>query len=494
MKLFSKKKQETTGEETESFTPKKKKGYVKFIVLGVIALAIGAYIFSSIKAKNAPMPVTTQAVGKGDVEVIVSISGNVASDETKSYYASVQAPIETLELSKGDRVKKGDVLFQYDEADLEKTKKQAELNLQQANGNYSGSIEKNNKATDVLEGNSIHDINNRLDAITQEVDALNDKITEKTARMNQTLTDLQKVSADVNENGYLDTYDAAHKNDAPEERTTEDGDRQMALEIQDAIADVQYAIQNDPEIQEWNRQITALNEEKQDLSEQSSAEMGALTSGEKSALAAQRELTELETTDAIEDIDAAVGGVKADFSGVVTELTVDKGATVTPGTKIMTIESTDDVRVDIQISKSDLSKVKEGQKVDVTIGGNTYEGEVTHISGTAVNNASGVPVVDAKIKIKNPDSGIILGVEAGNKIHTDKAEGVIVVPYEYIGTDSEGDYVFVIENGLLVRRPVTIGLSTSTDAEITEGLTEGETIVTTDPSTLIEGTKVIEAN
>ena len=105
MKLFGKKNQETTGEETESFAPKKKKGYVKFIVLGVIALAIGAYIFTTIKAKNAPMPVTTQAVGKGDVEVIVSISGNVASDETKSYYAGVQAPIETLDLSKGDRVK-----------------------------------------------------------------------------------------------------------------------------------------------------------------------------------------------------------------------------------------------------------------------------------------------------------------------------------------------------------------------------------------------------
>ncbi|WP_026529080.1 efflux RND transporter periplasmic adaptor subunit [Butyrivibrio sp. VCD2006] len=495
MELFKKKKQElATGEETDSYTPKKKKGYIKFIILGVIVLAIGGYVYSTIKAKNAPMPVTTQAVGKGSVEVIVSISGNVASDETKTYYAGIQAPIEKLELSQGDRVEKGELLYQYDETELEKMKKQAELSLQQANGNYSGSIEKNNKATDVLEGRSIHDINNRLDAITAEIDALNDKINEKTSRMNQTLTDLQKVSADVNENGYMDSYDAAHKNDAPEERTTEEGGRQMALEIQDAIADVQYAISNDEEIKEWNRQITALNEEKQDLGEQSSAEMSALTSGEKSALLAQKELTELESNDTIQDIDEAMGGVKADFAGVVTELAADKGATVAPGTKIMTIQSTDDVRVDIQISKSDLGKVKVGQLVDVTISGNTYEGEVTHISGTAVNNSSGVPVVDAKIKIKNPDSGIILGVEAGNKIHTDKAEGVIVVPYEYIGTDSEGDYVFVIENGLLVRRPVTIGLSTSTDAEITEGLKDGEVIVTNDPATLTEGTKVIEAN
>lgn len=182
--------------------------------------------------------------------------------------------------------------------------------------------------------------------------------------------------------------------------------------------------------------------------------------------------------------------MKADFSGVITELDASEGATVAPGTKIMTIESTDDVRVDIQISKSDLSKIKVGQKVDVTVNGKEYEGEVTQIAGTAKNNASGVPVVDGKIKIKNPDDGIILGVEAGNKIHTDKAEGVVVLPYEYIGTDADGDFVFVIENGILTRKPVTLGLTTSTDAEIKEGLSEGDTIVTTDPTTLIEGTKV----
>ncbi|SDB03544.1 efflux RND transporter periplasmic adaptor subunit [Butyrivibrio sp. INlla16] len=479
-------------EDAPSYTPGKKKGFVKFIVLGLIVLIVGWVVFNNIKAKNAPTPVTTATVGKGDIEVIVSISGNVASDETKSYYAKLQAPIGTLSLSEGDRVNKGDVIYTYDEAELEKTKKQAELNLQQANGSYSGSIEKNNKATDVLEGRSIHDINNRLDEITSEIDAINDKITEKTSRMNQTLTDLQKVSQDVDQNRVSDSYDAALKNEGPNERRTEDGESQMALEIQDAISDVQYALSNDPEIQEWNRQITALNEEKQDLSEQSSAEMSALTSGEKSSLAAQRELAELESTNTITDIEEAEGGIKADFSGVVTEIGANEGSTVAPGTKIMTIESTDDVRVDIQISKSDLSKIKKGQKVDVTINGNDYEGEVTQVSGTAKNNASGVPVVDGKIKLKNPDDSIILGVEATNKIHTEKAEGVLVLPYEYIGTDSEGDFVFVIDNGILKRQPVTLGLTTSTDAEIKEGVSEGDTIVTTDPTTLVEGTKVIE--
>ncbi|WP_044913575.1 efflux RND transporter periplasmic adaptor subunit [Butyrivibrio sp. WCE2006] len=477
-----------------TYKPKKKKGYIKFIVLALVVALIAFIVYSNIKTSNAPTPVTTQNVTKGDIEVIVSISGNVASDESKTYFAKLSAPIGINGLSEGDRVNKGDVIYSYDEAELEKSKKKAELSLQQANGSYNGSLEKNKKATDVLEGNSIHDINNRLDEITHQIDDINNKITEKTARMNQTLTDLQKVSQDVDQNRVSDGYDAALKNDAPNERRTEDGESQMALEIADAISDVQYALQNDPEIREWNKQITALNEEKADLSEQASAEMSALTSGEKSSLAAQRELTELESTSAIADIEEAVGGIKADFSGVITELTATEGATVAPGTKVMTIESTDDVRVDIQISKSDLSKIKTGQKVDITVNGKAYEGEVKQISGTARNNASGVPVVDAKIKINNPDSDIILGVEAGNKIHTDKATGVIVVPYEYIGTDSEGDFVFEIENGELVRKGVTLGLSTTTEAEITEGLNEGDIIVTTDPTTLTAGTRVVENN
>ena len=485
MSPFFKKKEQ--GENASNGA--KKKGIKKYLIIGAAGVIVALLIVRNITSKNAPIPVTTDTVMKGDIEVVVSISGNIASDETKTYYATVSAPLDTFEFKKGDRVEKGDVLYAYDAEDLENEKKKAELNLAQANGNYSGSIEKNNKATDVLVGNSIHDINTRLDEITAEIDDINNKITEKTTRMNRTLTDLQKVSGDVDENGISDSYDVTDKNNAPNERTAENGN-QMSLEIQNAIAEVQYALQNDPEIQEWNRQITALNEEKAKLSEQASVEQSRLTSGEKSAMEAQREISELESSSSIKDIEEVEGGVKADFGGVVTEVDAEKGMTTTPGTKLLTIESTDDVRVDIQISKSDIPKIALGQKVDITVNGSTYEGEVAQISGAATNNSSGVPVVNAQIKIKNPDDKIILGVEASNKIHTDKAEGVLVLPFEYIGTDSEGDYVYVIENGVLVRKNVTLGLTNSTDAQIEEGLSEGDEIVTTDISTLEAGTKV----
>ena len=131
-----------------------------------------------------------------------------------------------------------------------------------------------------------------------------------------------------------------------------------------------------------------------------------------------------------------------------------------------------------------------GQKVDITINGKAYTGEVTQISGSATKNANGVAVVDTKIKVTNPDNEIILGVEANNKIHAEKADNTIVLPYEYVQTDAEGDYVFVLENNTAVRKAVKIGISTSTEAQIVEGLSENDKVITTNLDTLTDGMPV----
>ncbi|MBP3814524.1 MAG: efflux RND transporter periplasmic adaptor subunit, partial [Butyrivibrio sp.] len=192
---------------------------------------------------------------------------------------------------------------------------------------------------------------------------------------------------------------------------------------------------------------------------------------------------------------AAKEGIKADFNGVITAMpaTVVEGATVASGSQLFTIANLDDVQVSISVSKSDLPKVSVGEKVDITINGKQYQGEVTKVSGTATKNANGVAVVATTIKVTNPDSDIILGVEANNKIHAQKADDTIVLPYELIQTDSTGDFVYVLENGVVTRKDVTIGISTSTDAQIIEGLSVGDQVISSDVSLLTEGMAVVAA-
>ncbi len=474
-------------------SPEKKRKRKRLIVFAVIAaIAIIGIALYSKKNANPVIPVTTAAVTKGDIEVIVSYSGTINASEEKSYYADITAPVSDMKLHVGDRVSKGDILFRYDPEELNMMKEKATLSQEQVEGSYNGSLQKNYIATIKANGMSLAQINDRINEINAQTDELNARIDEKTARMQRTLTDLNKTAQDVDQNNIGDATDAAYGNTDPVTRTADDNKTQMSLSIQQAITEVSYALSYDPEITSWKKQISDLAEEKAALSEAAGAEQSRMTSGDKEALDAQKSISELDNNNTLESVAKVENGIVCDLSGVITALNLEEGATVSKGTKLITISGTDNVHIDIQISKADLDKVRVGQDVDITIRGSQYTGKVTQISGTAVKNANGVPVVAAQISVDNPDDGVILGIEASVKIHTDKAEDVVILPYEFVLTDADGDFVYMVSDDMtLVRRDVTVGLSTSTDAQITEGLNVGDAVVSTDPDTLSEGMTVI---
>ncbi len=510
---------ETTGAEMEVYdeedtvdlsdSPVKKKRFKKrYLLIGVAALVLaGVGVARYNASKNNIVMVETQQVALGSIENILSVSGTVESAETKSYFSEVTAPIDELKVKVGDKVKKGDLLYTYDTEALDLAQKSAELAITQAKGSYnalySGTAAADRK---YAQGMTPQQINDRIDAITEEIDAINYKITEKTNRLQQTITDLQKTLRDINQNGIDDSMEGLFSNGNSdyiyrnESDTKENGeykepteqDRQMSLAVQQSLLDVQHALNTDEEIQAWRRQITDLQEEQSHLQ---SAKASQINGGTAQASKAQLEATQLTQEDTISKIEEAREGVKADFNGVIINIpaTVVEGATVANGSNVLTMANLDNVQVAIQVSKSDLPKVSVGEKVDITINGKSYQGEVTKVSGTATKNTNGVAVVDTIIKVTNPDSDIILGVEANNKIHAQKADDTIVLPYEYIKTDASGDYVYVLENGMVTRKNVTIGISTSTEAQVTEGLSVGDKIISSDVTDLTEGMAVLEA-
>ncbi len=494
---------ETTGAQVEIYdeddsvdlsdSSKKKKRFKKrYVVIGVAALVIAGMVVSRLNAgKNNITIVQTQTVTLGSIENILSISGTVESAETKSYFSDVTAPIAELNVKVGDKVSVGDLLYTYDQEALDLAQKNAELSITQAKGSYSttaASASVSATAQDYSRNMTLSQINDRIDQITNEKEAIQKQIDEKKNRINQTIDELNKVLMDYNENRVTDTAEGY----VPTDRKDEDGN-EMYLQTQEAKMDAQAALTRDPEIIAWQDQITALNDE---VTRLNAARSSKVNGGSVSASKASLEATELTQGDTISKIEEAKEGVKADLNGVITAIpaTVVEGATVASGTQIMSVASLDDVQITMQVSKSDLPKITVGEKVDITINGKAYNGEVSKISGTATKNTNGVAVVATTIKVLNPDSDIILGVEANNKIHAQKADNTIVLPYEYVQTDSTGDYVYVVEEGVVTRKNVVIGISTSTDAEIIEGLSEGDEVISSDVSLLFEGMPVVVQN
>ena len=127
----------------------------------------------------------------------------------------------------------------------------------------------------------------------------------------------------------------------------------------------------------------------------------------------------------------------------------------------------------------------------MTIGSKEYEGEVSKINKMAETNNSGAAVVGTEIKITNPDSDVILGVEAKVVISTAQESNAVLVPVTAVNVDMEGEFLYIVENNILVRRPVTTGISSDTMIQITEGLSGGEQVVTDVTANLVEGMAVM---
>lgn len=189
-------------------------------------------------------------------------------------------------------------------------------------------------------------------------------------------------------------------------------------------------------------------------------------------------------------------GISAEFKGVISDSQVVEGATVSQGMQLFTLQSIDDVNVDITLSKSVYEKVKEGQKATITFAGHTYEGTVTRISRIATssiagsNQAATSTAITATVHIDNPDDNIFLGVEAKVSIQAAEAKNVVILPTEAVNIGKDGSFCWVCEDGVLTKRSIETGVTGDECMEITKGLEAGEEVIT-NPGSNEEGDAIV---
>lgn len=215
-----------------------------------------------------------------------------------------------------------------------------------------------------------------------------------------------------------------------------------------------------------------------------------LTANGKKQIEATKELAALKAEKVKEAVSQVSEGLKADFGGIVTDIKAVEGSVVEEGGELLTIESNEDVCVEVSLSKSDLEKVHEGQKAVITIVGKEYEGTVTRVSKSATKNDKGASVVAGEIHIDNPDADIFLGVEAKVKIQGEVAENAVAVPIEAVNVGRDGSFVYIVENGVMAVRNVETGIASMELIEIKSGLTGEEQIVLNNNMGLEEGAQV----
>lgn len=438
----------------------KKKYVKKLIKAGVTILAVGIIGAFYIIIINKPKQYTVAHAKTEAIEETLQVTGDVKSNETKTYYAMFTAPITTLDVKEGEMVHEGDQLVTFDVEDLTLTAKQSALAVQAAENQYQSTVNQNEKNTLIYQGAAMSEaafeelIAGQRDVIKR----LQAKVTKAENKANDISILQNRVNMEVDEDDKeelqktLDEWKGEYKDyDVPE--VTSELAKQQAI-----FSDMQaYRTQYETQKQTADNKIIDPKAQEEILTNKQSA---VLSKQDNDATLAD-----------------ASAGICAEYTGIISEVYVEEGATVNQGTPLFSLEDSQDMAVDAMVSKYDIDKIKVGQTAAITIAGHTYDGVVTKINRVATTDSSDKAKIPVTVTIQKPDNLVYIGIEADVEIDIAEKEDAIVVPMEAVYTDDAGGHCYRIVDGQIMRNDIVIGLENASMAEITEGIQPGDAVI-----------------
>ncbi len=224
----------------------------------------------------------------------------------------------------------------------------------------------------------------------------------------------------------------------------------------------------------------------------------------------------------------------APIGGLVTYIAVHVGENVIPGvlnstagSYLVAISDMSVVTAEVKVDETDINNVQNGQVADVTIDaipGKTFKGHVTEVGDQAMLRSSGLATTQTTattqeardfkvvVTLDSPPPDLRPGLSSTAKITTAEKKSILTIPIQALairsrrelqeaqsqGKKGEGSVtlaasksespsgagkddvqgVFVIRGNKAVFIPVQTGITGVTDIEVTNGLRDGDEIVT----------------
>jgi len=183
--------------------------------------------------------------------------------------------------------------------------------------------------------------------------------------------------------------------------------------------------------------------------------------------------------------------VRAPFDGVVGERIANQGESLPIDGKILALLDTSHVEIAAQMPAADVIRMKVGQTAQVNLegfGDRVFSGKITRISPTTQPGSRSIPVY---VEIVDRHEALRGGLFGTGTVTVAEKGHALAVPSSAMRKDDQGEYVLIVENGTLVRKPVG-AVRTWSRGELVEvkGLESGMTVVSAPLPGLHAGQKV----
>ncbi len=479
------------------------KKIIKTVIIVILILgAVGAGLYYYM------MPETLKVVvaDKGVVSPMLSGTGKIEGDRKVKIYSDVAGVIDERYVEKGERVKKGDLLVGYagdsqqNSVDLattdveysEKILGAASDNRAKYQRKYNAAVKQIEECKSVyalLEVNIMSiNINDQAKTyqIKEQQKAYQNDIYKMQEEISEKQSDLSKIEVDLKAIELKSEEDPEKTDEIDELRDRAKDKHNDIKKLNEKISDAQRAslcLPQEGMDPETYKQYTVYQNNLETVTRMwSEARTDRDTA--QSMLTAYQEIyadqqtvehNKLSLSQAEKELQKAKNGTVSPSDGIITNCLVDAGAYVEKGVPVFEMQTDNGYKVNMMVSKYDIASVREGQSADIKIGNMEYVGKVSKINQAAENDASGKAKASIEIDI-DTDEDMIIGLDADVTLKLADAMGVLKVPTECIYNDDEGSFVYVIEDGTVAKKYVTIGVKDSMNTQV-EGIEEGAHVV-----------------
>jgi multidrug efflux pump subunit AcrA (membrane-fusion protein) len=188
--------------------------------------------------------------------------------------------------------------------------------------------------------------------------------------------------------------------------------------------------------------------------------------------------------------------VYAPISGRVLRILQKDERILPAGTPIIEIGNSGTAEIVVDVLSTDAAQIRPGASVFIESETNAepIKARVRTVEPQAFTKVSALGVEEQRVNIiadfltKNTSLGDNFRVDV--RIIVWQSENVLKIPSSALFRNGEKWNVFVAEAGKAQKREVSVGHQTSSESEILEGLSEGETVVLHPPNQLTNGTSV----
>jgi membrane fusion protein (multidrug efflux system) len=193
---------------------------------------------------------------------------------------------------------------------------------------------------------------------------------------------------------------------------------------------------------------------------------------------ARAEADQVDAELALIDVQITKRLVRAPFDGILGLRQVSEGSFVSAGTPIVSLVNTNPIMIEFAVPERYSSSISSGTRINFLM-----DGTPERFTATVVAKDPNIDLTTRTLKLKasapNPNGKILPGAFANVRVNLQSFSNAIMIPTQAIMPEMGGKKVYVYRDGKAEAVDIETGIRQEDMIQVTKGLQNGDTIITT---------------